>query len=164
MQKVYSGWELKACSSSHGSFPANVFCWGGFIRRCCDTRVLSLACSGNSCSFQGELLGAGHRWSLWQEKGMDYARAQPPAPGGCPGAPAQAAIPPEGHWGDVPAPCAHLCREQRLCEGQVWGSGDCRQCVCSPVLRVLRFVCGERALISTHDYLNISTLRILSVF
>lgn len=64
---------------------------------CCDTRVLSLAGFMFLPRGAAGCEGAAVPVSLRPGEGMDYARAQPPAREGCPGAPAQAAVPREGH-------------------------------------------------------------------
>lgn len=71
MQKAYSGWEPKACSGSHGSFPAVPTSFAGEdLHDGVVTRGFCLSAgSGDPCPFQGELPGAGHRWSLWQRRG-----------------------------------------------------------------------------------------------
>lgn len=145
MQKAYSGWELQACSGSHGSFPAvpTWFPGEGLHHGVVTHGVCLSAGSGDWRSFQGELPSAGCRWWLWPEEGMDCPCAQPAAPG------------------DVPVPQHSPCHKQRLWERQVWGNGEG---VCSQTLQVLKLVCGGRVVISIRHYLNVSTLRIISVF
>lgn len=163
MQKAYSGWELKACSGCHDSFPAVPTCFAGEGLH--DGVVTHGFCLSGRRSrfmfFPGEAPGC---WSLWPEEGMDYARAQPPAPGGwsrCSGTGCGAAR-------GSPGECPGSLRSPVPWTAAVGAVGGRKRGlppdVRSTVLWVLRFVCGGRALVSIHDYLNVSTLRILSVF
>lgn len=157
MQKAYSGWELEACSGSHGSFPA-VPTWsaGEDLHDGVVTHGFCFSAgSGDSRSFPGELPGAAG--GCGQRRGWTVSMPSH-RPGGCRGAPARRHIP---RVSSAPAPGARPYREQRLWERQVWGNGEG---VCSPTLQVLKLVCGGRAVISVHRYLNINTRRIPSIF
>lgn len=77
MQRAYSGWELKAYSGSHGSFPAVPTCFAGEnLHDGVATHGFSL--SGRLRRFMSFPRGAaGCSWSLWPEDGMVLARAHP---------------------------------------------------------------------------------------